>query len=97
VMPADLSLLFRVMLQLQGLGRELGTEVRVTDLLQPYMKKLLAERFDPRRLARHAGRTVRGWDRLAASLPGDIEEIVQQVRAGRLAIDFRVHDADGAV
>ena len=97
VMPADLSLLFRVMLQLQGLGRELDTEVRVTELLEPYMKKLLAERFDPRRLARHAGRTIRGWDRLAASLPGDIEEIVQQIRAGRLAVDFRVHDADGAV
>ncbi len=97
VLPADLSLLFRVMLQLQGLGRELDTEVRVAELLQPYMKKLLAERFDPRRVARHAGRTIRGWDRLAASLPGDIEEIVQQIRAGRLAIDFRVHDADGAV
>jgi ubiquinone biosynthesis protein len=97
VLPADLSLLFRVMLQLQGLGRDLDTEVRVTELLQPYLKRLLAERFDPRRLARHAGRTIRGWDRLAASLPGDIEEIVQQIRAGRLAIDFRVHDADGAV
>ncbi|MGH8979004.1 MAG: ABC1 kinase family protein [Acidimicrobiia bacterium] len=97
VMPADLSLLFRVMLQLQGLGRELNTEVRVTELLQPHTKQLLAARFDPRRLARHAGRTIRGWDRLAASLPGDIEEIVQQIRAGRLAIDFRVHDANGAV
>ena len=97
VLPADLSLLFRVMLQLQGLGRGLDTDVRVTELLQPYMKTLLAERFDPRRLARHAGRTIRGWDHLAASLPGDIDEIVQQIRAGRLAIDFRVHDADGAV
>ena len=61
------------------------------------MKKLLAERFDPRRLARHAGRTFRGWEHLAASLPGDIEEIVQQIRAGRLGVDFRVHDSDGAV
>jgi ubiquinone biosynthesis protein len=97
VLPADLSLLFRVMLQLQGLGRALDTEVRVTELLEPYMKKLLAERFDPRRAARHAGRTFRGWDRLASSLPGDIEDIVQQVRAGRLSIDFRIHDSDGAV
>jgi ubiquinone biosynthesis protein len=97
VLPADLSLLFRAMMQLQGLGRALDTEVRVTELLEPYMKKLLVERFDPRRAARHAGRTLRGWDRLAASLPGDIEEIVQQIRAGRLAVDFRVHDADGAV
>jgi ubiquinone biosynthesis protein len=97
VVPADLSLLFRVMLQLQGIGRNLGTEVRVNELIEPYLKKLLAERFDPRRLARHAGRVFRGWDRLASSLPGDIVEIVDQVRTGRLGIDFRVHDSDGAV
>lgn len=97
VLPADLSLLFRVLLQLQGLGRGLDTEVRVTELVEPYMKKLLAERFDPRRLARHAGRTFRGWDHLAASLPGDIEEIVQQIRAGKLGVNFRVHDPDGVV
>ena len=85
------------MLQLQGLGRGLQTEVRVTELLEPYMKRLLAERFDPRRMARHAGRTVRAWDRLAASLPGDIDEIVKQVRTGKLGVDFRIHDSDGAV
>jgi ubiquinone biosynthesis protein len=97
VLPADLSLLFRVMLELQGIGRELNTEVRVAELLEPYMKKLLAERFDPRRVARHAGRTFRAWDHLAASLPGDIEEILQQIRAGKVGVDFRIHDSDGAV
>ena len=97
VLPADLAVLFRVLLQLQGLGRGVNTEVRVTELLEPYMKTLLAERFDPRRLARHAGRTVRGWDRLAASLPGDIEQILAQIRAGQIGVDFRIHDADGAV
>ena len=97
VLPADLSLLFRVMLQLQGIGRELDTEVRVTELIEPYMKKLLAERFDPRRIARHAGRTFRAWDRLVASLPGDIDDIVEQIRTGKLGVDFRIHDSDGAV
>jgi ubiquinone biosynthesis protein len=97
VLPADLSLLFRVMLQLQGIGRDLNTEVRVTQLLEPHMKKLLAERYDPRRVARHAGRTFRGWDRLASSLPGDIDDIVHQIRTGKLGLDFRIHDSDGAV
>jgi ubiquinone biosynthesis protein len=97
VLPADLSLLFRVMLELQGIGRELDTEVRVTELIEPYMKKLLAERFDPRRIARHAGRTFRAWDRLAASLPGDIDDIVEQIRTGKVGVDFRIHDSDGAV
>jgi ubiquinone biosynthesis protein len=97
VLPADLSLLFRVMLELQGIGRELNTEVRVAELVEPYMKKLLAERFDPRRIARHAARTFRAWDRLVGSLPGDIDDIIQQVRSGKVGVDFRVHDSDGAV
>ena len=98
MLPTSASaLLFRVLLQLQGLGRVVSTEVRVTELLEPYMKKLLAQRFDPRRVVRHASRTFRGWDRLVASLPDDIEGIIQQIRAGQLAIDFRIHDPDGAV
>ena len=97
VLPADLSLLFRVMLQLQGLGRG-ARHRRPSHRVAPAAHEAVAGRaVRPRRLARHAGRTIRGWDRLAASLPGDIEEIVRQIRAGRLAIDFRVHDANGAV
>ncbi len=37
VLPADLALLFRVLLRLQGLGRGVGMSVRVTELLQPYL------------------------------------------------------------
>ena len=97
VLPADLSLLFRVMLELQGIGRDLNTEVRVTELIEPYVKKLLAERFDPRRVVRHVGRTFRAWDHLAASLPEDVQQILEQIRTGRLGVDFRIHDSDGAV
>jgi ubiquinone biosynthesis protein len=97
VLPADLALLFRVLLRLQGLGRGVNTEVRVTELLEPYVKKMMAERFDPRRVARRVGRTARGWEHLAASLPDDIDGIVRQIRAGQLGVDFRVHDPEGAV
>ena len=47
VLPADLALLFRVLLRLQGLGRGVGAEVRVTELLQPHVKSMMAQRFDP--------------------------------------------------
>ena len=97
ILPADLALLFRVVLRLQGLGRGVDTDVRVTELIEPYVKKMLAERFDPKRLVRRVHRTVRSWDHLVGTLPGDIEEILQQIRAGQLGVDFRIHDADGAV
>jgi ubiquinone biosynthesis protein len=97
VLPADLALLFRVLLRLQGLGRGVQTEVRVTELLEPYVKSMMAQRFDPRRIGRQIARTTRGWDRLATALPGDIQDILEQIRAGNLGVHFRVHDPDGAI
>ena len=97
VLPADLALLFRVLLRLQGLGRGVGTEVRVTELLQPYVKRMMAERFDPRRIARQLSRSVRSWDHFVAGLPDELQAILEQIKTGEVGIDFRVHDADHAV
>ena len=97
VLPADLALLFRVLLRLQGLGRGVGTELRVSELLEPYVKQMMAERFDPRRLARQLGRSVRSWDHFVAGLPDELKAILDQIKTGQIGVDFRVHDADHAV
>jgi ubiquinone biosynthesis protein len=97
VLPADLALLFRVLLRLQGLGRGVGMEVRVTELLQPYLHRMMADRFDPRRIAHNLARSARSWEHLVAGLPTDIGAILEQLRSGRLGVDFRVRDPDHAV
>jgi ubiquinone biosynthesis protein len=97
VLPADLALLFRVLLRLQGLGRGVGTEVRVTELLEPYVKKMMAARFDPKRVARQVGRSARSWEHLVASFPEEAHAVLEQIRTGKFAVDFRIHDADQAV
>ena len=97
VVPADLALLLRVLLRLQGLGRGVQTEVRVMELLEPYVHQIMAMRFDPRRIARQVGHAVRSWDHLISGLPDDLRAILEQIRTGRVGIDFRVHDADQAV
>ena len=66
-------------------------------MLATYVRSVLGERFDPRRVARHLARDARGWDHLAASLPADIQGILELIRSGRLGVDFRVHDPDGAI
>jgi ubiquinone biosynthesis protein len=97
MLPADLALLFRVMLQLQGLGRGVGTDVSLTELAAPYVREMLGERFDPERIARHVARTARSWEHLIESLPDQVFAALEGVRSGKLAVDFRVRDVDGAV
>ena len=96
VLPADLALLFRVLLRLQGLGRNVGTEIRVTELLAPRVEAMASARFDPRRLAHHMARTARSWEHFFSDLPTDLGSIIEQLKTGTLGVDFRVHDTDGA-
>jgi ubiquinone biosynthesis protein len=96
-LPADQALLFRVMLELQGLGRDVGTEVSLAELAEPYVHQMLGERFDPQRIARHATRTARSWEHLVESLPDQVLAALESLRSGNLAVDFRVRDVDGAV
>ena len=95
--PSDLALLFRVLLRLQGLGQKLGTHESITDLLEPYLRKMTLERLDPRRIAHHVARTAKSWERLFTSLPDDVRKVFGQLRAGTIAVDFKVHDTDGSV
>jgi ubiquinone biosynthesis protein len=97
VLPSDLALLMRVMLHLQGLGRGVGTELRATELLAPYLRRIMLERFDPERIARRALRTVRAWDHLLQTLPEQIQATFERLRTGQVGVDFRVRDVDGAV
>ena len=96
VLPADLALLFRC--SSGSRDSVVGCRRRsVSPTLDPYVRSMMAQRFDPRRLARQFARTTRGWDRLATALPGDIQDILEQIRAGNLGVHFRIHDPDGAI
>jgi ubiquinone biosynthesis protein len=97
VLPADLALLMRVMLRLQGLGRGVGTDLRFTELLAPYLRRMMAERFDPERIAHRALRTARSWDHLVQNLPEQIQATFERLRTGQVGVDFRVRDVEGAV
>ena len=96
-LPSDLALLFRVLVRLQGLGQQLGTAESISELLQPYLHKMVLERLDPRRLAQRVARTAKSWDRLFTSLPDDVRKVLGQLRAGSVSVEFKVHDTDGAV
>lgn len=96
-LPADLATLFRVLISLQGLGRSVGTDVRVTELLEPYVGRIMAERFKPKRVAAHALRTARSWQHLVDSLPEEVMATLERLRSGEVGVDFRVRDVDQGV
>jgi predicted unusual protein kinase regulating ubiquinone biosynthesis (AarF/ABC1/UbiB family) len=67
--PGDLALLFRVLVRLQGVGGALGARVSLTELLQRYLRKMAADRLNPRTIGPRAVRSLRGWQRVLADAP----------------------------
>lgn len=93
-LPADLSLMFRVLARLQGLAHALDSDVQVATMLQPYVGSLVLEQADPVELARRMGRAAHRWERLLSTLPDDLRALVAQARSGELGVDVRVRDVD---
>jgi hypothetical protein len=59
----------------------------VTELLRPHLTRIMADRYDPKRSARHVGRYVRSWEHFLAGLPDEIQAILDQAKTGQRAPD----------
>lgn len=89
----------RVRSEFMLLGRALGTYEEVGRLLdpgydfvteaKPFVKKMLSRRYDPQIIFRDLLRTGKDLHRLLAVLPQELSSILQKVRRGQLAIEFR--------
>lgn len=87
VLPADIALLIKVLVMLEGTGRQLSPGFNLIEAMRPYRRKLLARRVSPRRQARRFLRLGRELDQLLSLLPRSLIDALDQMRGGR----FYVH------
>jgi ubiquinone biosynthesis protein len=52
VMPPDLTLMFKAMITMEGLGRQYDPDLHVIEHLTPILRRAIAERYRPAGLAR---------------------------------------------
>lgn len=96
-LPSDLAPLFRVLLLLQGLAARLGATNNLAALMKPYVDQAVLRRLDPRVRGRQALKSARDWGDLLQMLPGELRDLVAQVKDGKIDVDFQLHDPDGRV
>jgi ubiquinone biosynthesis protein len=94
VMPADLTLLFKALMSLEGLGRRYDPEFRLVDRLKPFLEQAMAERYQPA-VALRRGQTALGnaFD-LVSSVPRDIARLIKDARRGRMRVDLDLKRLD---
>src|SRR4051812_31646403 len=94
VMPADLTLLFKALITLEGLGRQYDPEFRLVERIQPFLDLALRERYQPIEAARRAQATLSDLFGLVTSVPRDLARLVKDARHGRMRVELDLKRLD---
>jgi ubiquinone biosynthesis protein len=84
----DLYLMIKALGTAEGLGRSLDPEFEIAKHAQPFFQNIKASRYAPKRIARDlvdSGTELLG---LFKEIPGELREVLKNVRDGKLKIEI---------
>ena len=94
VLPADLSLMFKTLITLEGLGRQYDPEFHIVDHLVPLLRRALRERHEPAELLRRGKSTMTDFFGVVSSVPRDVARLLREARRGKTRIDLDLKRLD---
>jgi ubiquinone biosynthesis protein len=93
-LPPDLTLLFKAIITLEGLGYQLDPDFHMVDHLTPFVRRVMEARYSPQALARRTRRGLREIAEIVVGLPRDVARLFRMARRGRLRIDLDLKRLD---
>lgn len=94
VMPSDLTLLFKALITLEGLGRQLDPDFHLIEYIDPFVRRVIQDRYQPKAVVRRAQRGIAGAISAITGLPDDLARLLRDARRGRLTIELDLKRLD---
>ena len=94
VLPADLALLFKALITLEGLGTRLVPHFKLIEHVTPFVKRLMAERLMPREIAGRLSGSAREWGRAVRAAPRLLESLARRFTDDGVALRFELRELD---
>ncbi len=94
VLPADLTLLFKTLITLEGLGQQIDPEFHLIDQVTPFVERIIRQRYTPQALLARGRKSMREALEVAADLPRDLQNLVRDMRRGRVRVDLDLKRLD---
>ncbi len=88
-MPRDLLLLFKTLIQTEGLGKILGSRASLLEVTKPYARRLLEKGMDARRFLKNFGREARQVFGYLRASPGIVHDILRRTADGKHGVELR--------
>lgn len=86
--PANLMLLARSLIAMEGIGRQLDPGFNMVQHLRPFTERIVKERYTPSSISKELSRTIQAYQALGKSLPKDIKEFINRVNRNKFKIDL---------
>jgi ubiquinone biosynthesis protein len=94
VLPADMTLLFKALITLEGLGQQLDPGFQIVQHLSPFVQRVVEERYRPRTLLRRGRRSLAELLDLVRGLPRDLARALGELRRGRMRLELDLKRLD---
>ena len=89
VLPRDFILLGKSLVTMGGVALDLDPETSMVEVVRPKVRRLMADKVSPRRLAHHGITSAYHLIALAEQGPRSLRQLVRKLMRGRLQILFR--------
>lgn len=92
--PPDIFLMLKAIAAVEGVAMLLDPDFDIFKLAAPYVQKVKMERYHPRRLTEELLNTGGDLLRFVQEFPGEVLEIVRQLRQQKLSVNLRFDGLD---
>lgn len=97
MIPSGIGLLIKVLIELEGTSRLLNNDFRLSEVLEPYSKKIMLKRMSPGALLKRAQVSFREWAQFIDLLPRQLVQILEKAEMGTLDVQLRHRGLDETV
>ncbi|GAB6172615.1 AarF/ABC1/UbiB kinase family protein [Paradesulfitobacterium aromaticivorans] len=94
LIPADLTLLGKAILTLEGIVAKLDPELSILDIAKPFGLKLLRERYRPVNVLNKAWANINDYGEILLELPQQMKDLLRTMLRGRTRLEISVRELD---
>jgi ubiquinone biosynthesis protein len=93
-MHPDLTMLVKVLVVVEGMGRELDPQFDMIGHLRPFLEEALLEKHSPGRMLKELSEGMEAYLGLARDLPREIREVLNKINRNKFRIDLEHRGLD---
>ncbi|MBT3940561.1 AarF/ABC1/UbiB kinase family protein [Candidatus Woesearchaeota archaeon] len=90
--PADLVLMVKALLDMEGIVLEVYPKSNVQELLQPWMEHKIIEKYNPARIAKEVVKEIKKHSDFYTHLPEHMGKLIEKIESGQL--DVHIEESD---